>query len=317
MQRQQWQRVMVSGILCGGALLGSCSAAPEQSATAPEAARPAASPANVAFQNQVLEGSAQSDRAQKAMASTPKVPQRKTQLIKKANLGLSVQNVEKAIQGVTRITASHQGDLLGLDDQIPKDDTTRRKATLSLRVPANQLEDALFALSKLGVTESRSIQVDDVSSQLVDFESRLRNLRKSEATVLKIMDRSGSVGDVLKVSQELGEIRNSIEQIDGQMQNLKQQVAYSTINLILEEAIAQTPQGRSLGNQLQESWAQSTHSMGVLTTRLIQLGVWILVFSPYLIGLVFIMMLGRKALARRKNFVAVATESHSSETSAS
>jgi hypothetical protein len=317
MQRQQWQRVMVSGILCGGALLGSCSAAPEQSATAPEAARPAASPANVAFQNQVLEGSAQSDRAQKAMASTPKVPQRKTQLIKKANLGLSVQNVEKAIQGVTRITASHQGDLLGLDDQIPKDDTTRRKATLSLRVPANQLEDALFALSKLGVTESRSIQVDDVSSQLVDFESRLRNLRKSEATVLKIMDRSGSVGDVLKVSQELGEIRNSIEQIDGQVQNLKQQVAYSTVNLILEEAIAQTPQGRSLGNQLQESWAQSTHSMGVLTTRLIQLGVWILVFSPYLIGLVFIMMLGRKALARRKNFVAVATESHSSETSAS
>jgi hypothetical protein len=317
MQRQQWQRVMVSGILCGGALLGSCSAAPEQSATAPEAARPAASPANVAFQNQVLEGSAQSDRAQKAMASTPKVPQRKTQLIKKANLGLSVQNVEKAIQGVTRITASHQGDLLGLDDQIPKDDTTRRKATLSLRVPANQLEDALFALSKLGVTESRSIQVDDVSSQLVDFESRLRNLRKSEATVLKIMDRSGSVGDVLKVSQELGEIRNSIEQIDGQMQNLKQQVAYSTINLILEEAIAQTPQGRSLGNQLQESWAQSTHSMGVLTTRLIQLGVWILVFSPYLIGLVFTMMLGRKALARRKNFVVVATESHSSETSAS
>lgn len=197
MQRQQWRRMMLSGLLCGSALLGSCSAATEQSGSAPEVATvtTAASPADANFKS--LAGNAASRDSAQPGGTVPKVPQRKTQLIKKANLGLSVQNVEKAIQGVTRITESHQGDLLGLDDQIPKDDTTRRKATLTLRVPANQLEDALLALSKLGVTESRSIQVDDVSSQLVDFESRLRNLRKSEATVLKIMDRSGSVGDVL------------------------------------------------------------------------------------------------------------------------
>jgi hypothetical protein len=117
------------------------------------------------------------------------------------------------------------------------------------------------------------------------------------------------------ISQELGEIRNSIEQIDGQVQNLKQQVAYSTIHLILEEAIAKTPQGRSLGNQLQESWAQSTHSMGVLTTRLIQLGVWVLVFSPYLIGLAIAIVAGRKVLARRKNLIVAAPNLQSRETS--
>jgi ACT domain-containing protein len=293
MQRLDWQSVILSSFLCSSALLGGCSAAPEQTASAPEA--------------QTVSKASSTDLALKQMANTSipnkvaaqQPPQRQTQLIKKATLSLSVQNLEKAIQSVTQIIETRQGDLLGLQDQIPEDETIRRTASLTLRVPKDQLDATLTELGKLGVAESRSIQVEDVSSQLVDFESRLRNLRKSEETVLKIMDRSGSVGDVLKVSQELSNIRNSIEQIDGQVQSLKRQVAYSTITLSLKAAIAQIPQGRSVGNQLQDAWTESTHSMGVLTTRLIQLGVWMLVFSPYLIGITIAIIGGRKILARK------------------
>jgi type III secretory pathway lipoprotein EscJ len=102
------------------------------------------------------------------------------------------------------------------------------------------------------------------------------------------MARSGSVGDVLKVSQELSQIRNEIEQIQGQVQHLRQQVAYSRINLTLEEAIAQTQQGVSVGDRLQETWSQSTHALGKTTTNVLRLGIWLLVFSPYLLaGLIY------------------------------
>lgn len=300
MQRLDWQSVILSGVLCSSAWVGGCSTAPEQTASIPEAESVTqSSPAADSAQKQLLDTSTTNRRGFQNTAQAQQLPKRQTQLIKKATLGISVQNLEKAIQAITRITEARQGDLLGLKDQIPEDETTRHTASLTLRVPQDQLDTTLTELGKLGVVESRSIQVEDVSSQLVDFESRLRNLRKSEETVLKIMDRSGSVGDVLKVSQELSNIRNSIEQIDGQVQSLKRQVAYSTIYLTLEEAIAQTPQGRSLGNQLQDAWTESTHSMGVLTTRLIQLGVWVLVFSPYLIGLAIAIVGGRKLLARR------------------
>jgi archaellum component FlaC len=295
MQRLDWQSVILSGVLCSSAFAGGCAGAPEQTASAPEAqSAPIASPAA-----ELADKALNTSSGFQSTALAQKPPQRQTQLIKKATLSLSVQNLEKAIQSVTRIIETRQGDLLGLKDEVPEDETTRHTASLTLRVPKDQLDTTLTELGKLGVAESRSIQVEDVSSQLVDFESRLRNLRKSEETVLKIMDRSGSVGDVLKVSQELSNIRNSIEQIDGQVQSLKRQVAYSTIYLTLKEAIAQTPQGRSLGNQLQDAWTESTHSMGVLTTRLIQLGVWMLVFSPYLIGLTIAIIGGRKLLARR------------------
>lgn len=296
MERLDWQRIILSSVLLGSAIVGGCAAAPEQTASGPGAqSESMASPSAELSQNKLI---STSSGFQNTLAAQ-NLPQRQTQLIKKATLGLSVENLEKAIQSISRITETRQGDLLGLQDQVPEDETTRRTASLTLRVPKDQLDATLADLGKLGVAESRSIQVEDVSSQLVDFESRLRNLRKSEETVLKIMDRSGSVGDVLKVSQELSNIRNSIEQIDGQVQSLKRQVAYSTIYLSLKATIAQTPQGQSLGNQLQDAWTQSTHSMGVLTTRFMQLGVWLLVFCPYLLGSAIIIIGGRKLLARR------------------
>lgn len=66
----------------------------------------------------------------------------------------------------------------------------------------------------MGTVENQMITAEDVSDQLVDVQARLRNLRKSEEMVLKIMERSGSVGDVLKAANELSTIRESIERID-------------------------------------------------------------------------------------------------------
>ena len=124
-----------------------------------------------------------------------------------------------------------RGDLLRLDDAIPTDPTQRHTATLELRVPQAKLDLTLDQIAALGTVQSRSVSAEDVSNQLVDFKARLRNLRKSEDVVRGIMERSGSVGDVLKVSQELSNIRNAIEQIDAQLQQLQTQVAYATISL--------------------------------------------------------------------------------------
>jgi ACT domain-containing protein len=234
-----------------------------------------------------------------AEASTP-IPQQKTQLIKTATLGLRVQDVEPMLQRATQVVTSRGGDILSLQDQVPPSDAAPHTASFKFRVPQAQLDATLADLAKLGTVENRAIQAEDVATQIVDFESRLKNLGKAETVVLGIMERSGSVSDVLKVSQELSQIRNEIEQIQGQVQHLKQQVAFSTIHLTLKEAIAQKQQGVPFGDRLQESWSQSTHALGETTAKLLRLGIWLLVFSPYLVGSVGLILLGRKVLLRRR-----------------
>ncbi len=295
---RQGSGLLIASVLLGQILLGSCSAAVNeaQPQAATGAAPAAADLAEKSLQqNNLAKPEGSGTTATKAVAAQPK-----TQLIKTASLELRVQNVETTTQKVTAVVTARGGDLLGLQDQVPEDVETRRTATFKFRVPQAALDTALVDLAKLGTVETRSIQAEDVSAQIVDSEARLRNLRKSETVVLGIMERSGSVADVLKVSQELGQIRSQIEQIQAQVQNLKSQVAYSTINLTLRAAIAQNPQGESLGDRLKETWSQSTHAVGETTTNLLRLALWLLVFSPYLVGGAGLVWLIRKGLARPK-----------------
>ena len=101
---------------------------------------------------------------------------------------LRVDSVAAAIKQVAKIINQHQGDILRLTDQGPPDSTARQTASMELRVPQAQLDLTLEQLSQLGTVQSRSLSAQDVSNQLVDYQARLRNLRKSEEVVLKIME---------------------------------------------------------------------------------------------------------------------------------
>ncbi|MBW4612223.1 MAG: DUF4349 domain-containing protein [Desmonostoc vinosum HA7617-LM4] len=219
---------------------------------------------------------AESSIAQKAEAA----PIRRAQLVKKATMTLIVNSVDKSIEAVSQIISKQQGDLIGLKEQQPKNNDGRHTASIQLRVPQNQLESTLTELTKLGTVTSRNITAEDVGDRLVDFQARLSNLRKTEANLQKIMDRAGSVKDVLNVSQELSNVRQSIEQIDALLKSLQNQVAYSTITLNLEAAVSSTSPQPALGSQVQETWEKSTNSFGKLTVSLLKLGIWLIVYSP-------------------------------------
>jgi hypothetical protein len=205
------------------------------------------------------------------------------QLIKSAELRMTVDSVEATLKAIAQITQQQQGDILGLQDQQPTADQTHHTATLQLRVPQAKLDAALEAIGKLGTVQQQTLTTEDVSNQLVDLQARLRNLRKTEEMLLEIMERSGSIGDVLNVARELSNVRSSIEQIDAQLSSLQERVAYSTINLSLQEAIATPIPQRATATQLQETWKSAARSFGKVTVDLMQLGIWLMVYSPYLL----------------------------------
>lgn len=272
----------VWGTVVGAVLLASCSSAPvsKNSLEAP--------------QTGVQSELAESDKADNNGSVPAEAAKAKPQLIKRANMTLRVEKVTSALQAVAKVVKAQQGDVVGLQDQVPPDASIRHVASMELRIPQAKLESTLEQLAQLGTVQNRSIEAEDVSTQLVDFQARLKNLRKSEEVVLKIMDRSGSVADVLKVSQELKTIRQEIEQINAQLKRLQAQVAYSTVNLSIEAAIATTPPQASVGERLQEAWSQSTHAVVNITLSLLGLLVWVLVFLPYLIGVGLIAFLAKR-----------------------
>ena len=271
---------LLMGAISGGLMLVSCASSQDFSTDAQRA--PVAT-------EQALEAEA-----------TDRAPRPKPQLIKRAMIELQVEQVKAAIKKVSQVVKAQQGDILQSADSIPTHTNDRHQASMELRVPQNRLDPTLEQLAAIGTVQSQSVSAEDVSTQLVDFEARLRNERKSEQMLLKIMERSGSIGDVLKVSQELSKTRANIEQLEAQFKRLQAQVAYSTINVHLEAATIGIPPQRTLGTQLQDAWSQSTRAVGGFTTGLLALGIWLIAFSPYWLGLLLLGAVGRRVLCRRQ-----------------
>lgn len=252
----------------------------------------------------------QSQELASQVAESPPVPESPTaaaeptattpKLIKKAAITLVVESSEDSIDVVSELIETQQGYVIDFQDDKSQSSRGRQIVSMQIRVPQNKLDETLERLTTFGTVKSQSLTAEDVSEQLVDVQARLRNLRKQEELITQIMERSGSVGEVLQVAQELSNIRESIERIDAQFKNLQTQINYSTIYLKLEAPIASAPElDRPLGLQVRETWESSSRAAVNLTFGLLKLGIWLLSFSPYFV-LLAVGLYGYKRFQNRR-----------------
>lgn len=222
-----------------------------------------------------------------------------SQLIRTANISVQVEDVSKALQAASLITVDQIGDVINLNDDTPESPSDAHSATMEIRVPVDHFDRTLNALGKLGKVKARSVSAQDASDQIIDMSARLRNLRRTERDMLAIMDRSGTIDQVLQVTQQLSSVREQIEQLDAQLQSTKYQVAYSTIDITLSSpAVLAAPTSMKL---LSDAWLAAVASLRNFTISLLSLGLWLVAFSPYIAAVALVAAL---ALRRRRRGLA-------------
>ena len=111
----------------------------------------------------------------------------------------------------------------------------RRSGFLTIRVDAADFDRAMADLRGLGDVERESISGQDVSMQVVDLEARLASWKAQREVLLRLMDDARTVADTLKVQVELQNVQMNIEQIEGELTYLEDQVDLATINVAIRE----------------------------------------------------------------------------------
>jgi hypothetical protein len=236
-------------------------------------------------------------------------PTQAPQLIKRAEVTLAVDSLETALDEVTALVRQRRGDVLELE--LNAGDRRSPQAFLQVRIPQAELESTIDDLQGIGTLRQQRITAEDVSTQLVDLDARLRNLRRTEASLLDIMERSGSMTDVLTVSKEVSAVRQQIEQIDAQVKSLRNQVAFSTLTMTLETTAIAPSNRPPLSTQLSATWQQAGDSLQGFTLTFLRLGVWLLVYSPYWLGIAAIVWAVRRRQRQGSALPSVPNESTS------
>ncbi len=157
------------------------------------------------------------------------------------------------------------------------------QGSMTLRVPAERLEETLAALEQLAVSvTSRSLNREDVTDQYTDIDSQLRNLEATEtelrAMLAEVRARPGATTeDIMAVYRTLTDVRSQIEQLRGRKNVFDNLIALSTIEVRLLPDVAELPLGETGWRPAAVFRSAQRALVGALQT-LVDVAIWGVVF---------------------------------------
>lgn len=163
--------------------------------------------------------------------NSPESNKTEKKIIKDGRIGLEVQHLEPTKQKIDSLVKATRGYYA--NDRF---DDSQYASTFSLkiRIPSAQFENFIGALeSYQGTVNYKEIKSRDVTSEFIDLETRLANKRKYLDRYGDLLKKANSVKDILQIENEVRQLEEEIESTVGRLKYLKDQVGYSTLDLVL------------------------------------------------------------------------------------
>lgn len=129
--------------------------------------------------------------------------------------------------------------------------SSTRYASYVIRVPSDKFSALMGSLSTLGNVPYSHTYTENITAQYYDTDARLTAYQTQEARLLEMMEAAKTVEDLIAIEEKLTELRYQIESLQSTLKNWDRQVAYSTLDLEVQEVIEYTPESRmSYGQEL-------------------------------------------------------------------
>jgi hypothetical protein len=166
-----------------------------------------------------------------------------SKIVRDGTIALSVPDGSFQAKQARVVAIAHANGGFVLSSQTEGSTT----GTLTIRVPAAHFDDAIGQMSGLGAVESSSVTGKDVTNEYVDYRAHLQNLIGRRTVLRSLLARTTTIGESLTVMNELEDVQLQIDQIQGQLRFLDNQVAESTLTVDLREESAPAGETRTNG----------------------------------------------------------------------
>jgi hypothetical protein len=140
-------------------------------------------------------------------------------------------------------------------------------------------------VSELGEVTSSEVSTQDVSSEYVDLESRLKHLQAEEAFYLTLMGQAQTIEEMITIREHLSSIQLEKEQIQGRKNFLDQQISYSTVTLTVEEISPEEEE------EEEGFWASVKEAFKSFARGLGKLAIGFFYALPYLVIILVLLLL--------------------------
>lgn len=195
--------------------------------------------------------------------------------------------------------AEARGGRVDSRTETPGADTQPPSASLTLRIPSDELDAFMAELREIGTVNSVSMNASDVTQQRQDLDGRIDALTASVDRLQQLLGEATTIADLIAIESELTTRQAELDSLTQQRDWLVDQVDYSTITVdLVTEAVAPDPQPDDFWSGVIAGW---NALLGFATSLGVVVGVmlpWLL--AALLVGAI-VLVIVLLATRRRRN----------------
>jgi Domain of unknown function (DUF4349) len=194
-------------------------------------------------------------------------------IVRKATLSLEVgqADLNDTISRATTIVSGHQGIYVSSSTEVPNDRPAHGQ--VSFRVPVDAFEATLRELKGLGRYRGEHSSSEDVTTQYIDLNGQLAAWRAQEKVYLRLVAQAKSIADVISVQNQLQSVQSNINRLQGQVDFLRDQSSFSTIELDLAEPGAAGPAVPR--TRFAKAWSTAVDGLGAMAAAALVVVIWL------------------------------------------
>ncbi len=245
-----------------------------------------------------------SDKPAEAPAEkTESVLPENRKLIQTLRITAEVQELDPALADVESRIAEQGGYVENSNIYHGGTGSRSRNASLTIRIPADRLNDFTQQISAVSNVIFSNKSVDDVTLSYVATESRMNALKTEETRLLELLAQAENMEDLLAIESRLTDVRTELEQVTSALRVYDNQVDYATVYLDISEVkiYTVTEEPESVGERMGTGFVNSLKN---LWKGITELAVFFVANLPFILLFgtvaVVIILVVRKKKSKKK-----------------
>ena len=186
-------------------------------------------------------------------------------LIRTVNLNVETTEFDALLDSITRFVEDSGGyiEQSDLSGKSISGGNGRRFASVTARVPSDQVDAFLSQMNEKSNVTYRSENVQDVTLQYTDIESRKKSLTIEQDRLWELLEKADSLDAVIALEERLSEIRYELEKFESRLRTYDNQVDYSTVYISIDEVAVFTPtEPDSVMTRIQKGFTRNLRNVG-------------------------------------------------------
>lgn len=177
-------------------------------------------------------------RVRSGVDEVEEAPGMEKAIISTGNVALESKDVEQAAFDVQQVVDEYGGEIT--DQKTNTDQKGEvRHARMVVRVPSDSFGEAFADLEDAADLTSSSSTSEDVTTQVIDNQVRIRAQRRSIQRIAVLLDRAQSIRDIVSIEAQLTRRQADLDSLEQQQAYLQDQTSMSTITVTIERTPAE------------------------------------------------------------------------------